>query len=392
MTREIIIAGAGVGSLTLEVQEALKNADVIFAASRFVNLVPSGKKVIDIKNYSQLENETGKIIILVSGDTGIFSLLPVLQKKFTHENFTLLPGISSLQVICARAGEVWNDAKIFSGHGRDLDAGKFLNAVERNRITILFCDKVISPKWACEKLACLDVEVFIGSNLGSPDEKIFHGSPANFTSYEFPELSIILIKNENFYTPEKIFLRNSDFIPEKHMTKEAVRFAILSRLELDNSSIFWDIGAGSGSISVSVGYANPEINIHAVEFRPEALSIISRNIKKFHLHNIHVHDGRAIDVIKTLPEPSHVFIGGSSGELAGVLEYLSQFRRVHVVIACVTLETFNTAYSFMAKWENFESLQISASTSKSLAQDMTLMKADNPVIILSANNKQKFSN
>ena len=46
MTREIIIAGAGVGSLTLEVQEALKNADVIFAASRFVNLVPSGKKIL----------------------------------------------------------------------------------------------------------------------------------------------------------------------------------------------------------------------------------------------------------------------------------------------------------------------------------------------------------
>ncbi len=392
MTREIIIAGAGAGSLTLEVQEALKSADVIFAASRFVNLVQSGKKVIDIKNYSQLANETGKIVILVSGDTGIFSLLPVLQKKFPHEKFRVLPGISSLQVICAKAGEVWNDAKILSGHGRNLDAGKFLNAVERNRLTILFCDKVISPKWACEKLKCLDVEVFIGSNLGSPDEEILHGSPANFTSYEFPELSIILIKNENFYTHEKLFLRNSDFIPEKHMTKEAVRFAILSRLELDKSSTFWDIGAGSGSISVSVGYANPEINIHAVEFRPEALSIISCNIKKFHLHNIHVHEGRALEVIKTLPKPSHVFIGGSSGELAEILEYLSQFQSVRVVIACVTLETFNTAYSFLHNWDNFESLQISASASKSLAQDITLMKADNPVIILSANNKQKFTN
>ena len=388
---EIIIAGAGAGSLTLEVSEALKSADVIFSAKRFERLIPANKKIIDIKNYSELSNETGKILILVSGDTGVFSLLPVLKRKFPDKKFRVLPGISSLQVLCARAGETWNDAKIFSGHGRSLDAWKFLNAVERNRLTVLFCDKIISPRWACEELACFDVEIFIGSNLGADDEIFLRGTPEKFIANDFPELSILLIRNENFYTHEKLYLRNSDFVPEKHMTKEAVRFAILGRLELERNSILWDIGAGSGSISVSAAYSNTDVNIHAVEFRAEALKIISQNIKKFHLHNIYVHEGRAIDVIKNLPEPSHVFIGGSSGELAGVLEYISRFNGVRVVVACVTLETFNTAYSVLSRWENLEVLQVSASSSFSLNHDMTLMRADNPVIILSANNKQKFT-
>lgn len=376
--------------MTSEVQEAVNNADVIFAASRFRALVPEGKKFIDIKDYLRIETEQGKILILVSGDPGMFSLLPVLQKKFPDERFQVLPGISSLQVLCARAGEVWNEAKILSGHGRDINAGQFLNAIERNRLTILFCDKKISPNWACRNLANFDVDVFIGANLGSDDEVILRGSPKDFTDHEIPELSIMLIRNHSVYIPEKIFLRNSDFIPERHMTKEAIRFAILGRLELEKNSIFWDIGAGSGSISVSVGYANPEVEIHAVEYKPEALNIISRNIKKFHIHNIHVHNGRALNVIKGLPEPSNVFIGGSNGELAGILEHLSGLS-VRVVIACVTLETFSTAHEVLKRWENYEALQISAASSSSLAQDMTLMKADNPVTILSAENKQKFS-
>lgn len=386
--REIVIAGAGLGPLTPEVMKAVDDSDTVFADSRFAGIIPADKKIIDIRNFSQLENESGKILILVSGDPGIFSLLPVIKKRYPDENITVLPGISSLQAICAKAGETWNNAAILSGHGRTLSAGKFLNTVERNRITVLFCDRNISPSWACEKSACISgVEVVIGSCLGGNDERIFSGSPQNFAGREFPELSIILIRNNNPYTPERLFLRDKDFLRDKSivMTNESVRSVIISRLEMGNDSVFWDIGAGSGSISVNAGNIFPYSEIHAVDFNPKSAELISRNAAKFHLHNITVHNSRALEVIDELPGPTHIFIGGTDGELAGLFAKIQAMKNpFRVVIACVTLETFTEAYTLFRELRNFEAVQISASSSKTLTPSLTMMKANNPVMILSA--------
>ena len=284
--REIVIAGAGLGDVTSEVAKAIRESDVVIADSRFADKIPPGKKMIPVKNFPQLENESGRILILVSGDPGVFSLLPVIKKRYPDENIRVIPGISSLQAICAHACETWQNAAILSGHGRSLSAGKFLNTVERNRVTILFCDKNISPSWACEKLSCIDgVDVFIGSCLGGNDERIFSGSPQDFSGKNFPELSVILIRNNNPYTPERLFLRDKDFLREENivMTNESVRSVIMSRLEMSNDSILWDIGAGSGSISVNAGNIFPFSEIHAVDFNPTSAELISRNAAKFHL-------------------------------------------------------------------------------------------------------------
>ena len=388
--REIVIAGAGLGEFTQEVTNAVNEADIVIADSRFAEKIPPGKKIIPVKNFSQLENESGKILILVSSDPGVFSLLTVIKKRYPDENIRVIPGISSLQAICAHACETWHNAAILSGHGRSLSPGKFLNTVERNRVTILFCDKNISPSWACEKLACIDgVDVVIGSCLGGNDERIFSGSPETFSGQKFPELSIILIRNNNPYTPERLFLRDKDFLREPHivMTNESVRSVIISRLEMSNDSVLWDIGAGSGSISVNAGNIFPFSEIHAVDFNPSAAKLISRNAAKFHLHNITVHNSRALDVIDELPGPTHIFIGGAGGELSGIFARISAMKHnFRVVIACVTLETLTEAYTLLRGYENFEAVQISASSSKTLAPSLTMMKAHNPVTILSAGN------
>ena len=378
--REIIIAGAGTGQITPEVQEAISEAEVIFCAQRFHYLIPDGKRIMDIMNFNAMEQEKGNVLILVSGDTGLFSLLPVIKRRFPDERIKVLPGISSLQVICARIGDSWHDAAILSGHGRPLRPGVFLNTVERNRITILFCDKNISPEWACANLCSIPgVEVFIGERLGTHEERVTSGTPSGL-SYE---PAIVLVRNNNPYTPANLFPRDSDFLRAENivMTNEAVRPVILSRLNLNNSATFWDIGAGTGSISVCAGLAFPYSDIHAVDYKLEATAVISRNAQKFHLHNITVHDGRALDVIGGLPQPSSVFIGGSEGELAGILAHLHD---VHVVVACVTLETLNTAYSIMREWRDFEAVNVSVSSSRVLTPSATLMKPQAPVMILSA--------
>ena len=396
--KDITIAGAGTGAflhLTPEVQNAIKKSEIIIASSRFQNLIPNDKTFIELKNFTEvfnkIENELDKkILILVSGDAGLYSLLPIVKKRFNDKNIKVLSGLSSLQILCARACESWNDIKIFSGHGRELNSGEFLNTIERNEKVILFCDKKISPQWACEKLKDFeDVEIFIGSNLGSENEIFLSGRPEDFIKKTFPELSIILIKNHKIYKHEKNILRDKDFLRENNivMTNEAVRAVILSRLELKNNSVFWDIGAGSGSISVSAAYENLSMKIHAIEKNPEAVNLIKKNTAKFHLHNINIHEGQASEIIKNLlwQNPSHVFIGGSGGELKKIFDLIKTVKNpVRIVIACVTLENFNHAYELMKDLQNFEAVQISVTSSQPLNKNLTLMKANNPVIILSA--------
>ena len=386
--REIIVAGAGTGTLTPEVQDALSRAEAVCASERFAALVPSSAKFIPLKKFSEafaeIDDTAGDVVILVSGDPGVFSLLPLVKKRFG--NVTVLPGISSLQVLCARTGESWSDAVIISAHGRNLNYGAFLNTVERSRLVALFCDGVNSPSKVCEALCDVkDVDVVIGENLGGNDELVLSGKPEDFTEHESPELSLMLIRNPSPFVPVNLHPRDSEFIRAKGivMTQEAVRSVILGRLNLKPDSVLWDIGAGTGSISVCAGLEFPQCAIHAVEYKPEAASLIAQNAAKFHLHSITVHQARALEVIGSLPEPSHVFIGGSEGELAGILRHVLHMP-ARVVVACVTLETLSTAYSIMKDCTDFEAVQVSVSVSKHLSHYATLMHSHSPVTILSA--------
>ena len=388
---EITIAGAGTGSeqhLTFEVKNAINKADVVVLSSRFLHLIPADKKIIELNDFNEtfkkIQNESGNILILVSGDACLYSLLPLVKNFFVDRNIKVLSGLSSLQILCSKAGEVWNDAKILSGHGRELNLGFFLNIVER----ILFCDKKNSPDYICDKLKNFsDIEIFIGSNLGNVDEKFLHGKPLDFIGKKLPELSIILIKNNNIYFYDKLYLCDSDFFREKEivMTNENVRAVILSKLKLNKNSIFWDIGAGSGSVSISAAHENISIQIHAVEKNFNAINLIKKNAAKFHLHNIQIYNGLASGIIKNLPLPTNIFIGGSGGEMPKIFDEITKLNNnIHVVVACVTLENFNQAYSLMKEQKNFEATQISVTSSRPLNEDLTLMKANNPVIILSA--------
>ena len=388
--REIVIAGAGTGSLTQEVRDAISRAECVCASQRFITLIPPGKRFIPLTNFAEafakIEREPGQVIILVSGDPGLYSLLPLVKKHFPRESITVLPGVSSLQVLCARVRESWSDAVIISAHGRTLNFGRFLNTVERNRLVALFCDGVNSPRCVCEKLAGLHgVDVVIGENLGSESESVLTGRPMDFVKHDSPALSLMLVRNDSPFVPVNVHLRDSEFLRAEGvvMTHEAVRSVILGRMNLRKDSVLWDIGAGTGSISVAAGLQFPECEIHAVERKSEAVRVIARNAELFRLHNIYIHEGRALDVMESLPEPSHVFIGGSDGELAGILSRLKG-KSARVVTACVTLDTLAAAYTILKDWHNFEALQVSITTSKLLTNESILMTPKCPVTILSA--------
>lgn len=418
--RELIVTGVGPGAedqLTVAAIDALKSADCIVAAPRHVPLAELFKKndavIITLGNFKETFNEIEKFdaenknkniiaAIIVSGDPGIYSLLPLVKKRFADVKLKVLPGISSLQSLCAAAGEMWHDAVILSGHGRSLSSWKFLNTVERNKLTLLFCGEDHSPNWAVNLIinAAGDLanrtEVIIGERLSYHDECITAINPAKYDINQkkiFNGLSLVLIKNNSPWTPPSGRLKDTDFERAENvpMTREEVRSIIIDRLNLDESSVFFDMGAGTGSISASAALEFPDCEVHAIEYDSDALKVMNKNLKKFKVHNMKIHAGRALKVLDELINnkkiPSHVFIGGSEGELREIIKRLEELNSpVRVLVSAVTLDTLSEAVNILLnnkKWENLEAVQAAISATRPLGKSL-LMSARNPVTILSS--------
>ncbi|MCR5346793.1 MAG: precorrin-6y C5,15-methyltransferase (decarboxylating) subunit CbiE [Fretibacterium sp.] len=399
--RELIVAGVGPGAeeqTTSAVRAVIRVADCVVAAPRHLSLAEGHPNIITLggfrTTFDKMEAQEGSVVVLVSGDPGLYSLLPLLMRHFPGVPLRVLPGVSSLQCLCAAVGETWQDAAVLSGHGRPLFAHRFLNTVERSRLTVLFCGEECSPRWACEKLseAVGDlgrrVEAAVGERLSYPDQRVTCGTPKELMSRDYDPLSLLLVRNpEPWISPRH--LRDVDFergnVP---MTHGEVRAAILERLDLTPGTVLWDVGAGTGSVAASAALDCPDSEVHAIECAPAALELIERNRTKFRLHNLTVHAGRVSSLIKELPVPTHVFIGGSGGELGDVLSSLADMKvPVRVLISAVTLGTLAKATALLSSdpWENLEAVQIAVSVSRPLGRNL-LMAARNPVTLLCADS------
>ena len=409
---ELIVAGVGPGAedqVTPAVREAIQGADCVVAAPRHLSLAKGHSNIIPLEDFrttfERMKAQEGLVVVLVSGDPGLYSLLPLLKRHFPDVPVCVLPGISALQCLCAAVGETWQDAAILSGHGRPLSAAKFLNTVEHSRLTVLFCGKEYSPRWACEKMAeavgdlGTRVEVLVGERLSYPDQYITRGTPAELAQGNYDSLSLVLLRNPEPWTPPR-HLRDADLergdVP---MTHEEVRAVILGRLSLTSGAVLWDVGAGTGSVATAAALDCPDADVHAIECVPAALDLIERNRAKFRLHNLTVHAGRALSMMKELSiltekglcPPTHVFIGGSGGELRDILSHLAGMDSpVRVLISAVTLGTLAEATALLSRapWENLEAVQTAVSVSRPLGRSL-LLAARNPVTLLCAETHPK---
>ena len=134
------------------------------------------------------------------------------------------------------------------------------------------------------------------------------------------------------------------------MTKREIRAGVISRMAVRKNSCVYDIGAGTGSVSVELALHAPYGTVYAVERTEEGCSLIARNAEKFGLNNIEITHGNAADVIDNLPVPDDVFIGGSGGESEYIFDSIPRKNpNVHVVATAVTLETLQDMIFLMEK-------------------------------------------
>jgi len=146
--------------------------------------------------------------------------------------------------------------------------------------------------------------------------------------------------------PDDLFVRGN--VP---MTKAEVRAILISKLRLRSGSVVWDVGAGTGSISVEAALASPENKVYAVEYRPEAVELIRANRAKFGAENLEVVMGKAPEALLNLPSPDRVVIGGSGGKLSSILDVVKCRLPSGgiVVLTCVTVQTLYQALDYLSK-------------------------------------------
>ena len=173
------------------------------------------------------------------------------------------------------------------------------------------------------------------------------------------------------------------------MTKEEIRSISISKLRLNKEAIIYDIGAGTGSVSVEMALQAIDGVVYAIEKKSEAVDLIEENKKKFGADNLVVIDGIAPEAMEQLPEPTHAFIGGSSGNLKDIMMLLLYKNpKVRIVINAITLETISEALHCVKNLEvaEVEVVQISISKSQTIG-DYHMMMGQNPVYIISCTGK-----
>ena len=181
--------------------------------------------------------------------------------------------------------------------------------------------------------------------------------------------------------PDDYFIR--DEVP---MTKEEVRAVIISKLRLKKNQTAYDIGAGSGSVSIEMALALEKGTVYALERKKKALNLIKRNVKKFKLNNIKITEAEAPAGIDVLPEVDRVFIGGSGGQLAAILAAVDQKLKKsgRIVLTAVTINTLTTAVQELESLGyQLDIVNIAVTRTKNIS-NYQMFRALNPVYIISA--------
>lgn len=421
-SRKIILSGIGMGNtdgMTREAYHAFEEAEVIFGAERMLeNLPGKGIKVPyyradDIISYLIEHPQYTKVAAAFSGDSGFYSGAQSMKKALEEANekgilkseTTILPGISSVSALAARLGVSWNDAVLASIHGRRANV---VNLVRKNTKVFL----LLSGKNDFEMLVnkfreagINHVKISAGYRLSYPEEKLFTFYLDEFETklFDLPEgVYTCLIENEDceeqILTPgidDEIFSRTK--VP---MTKNEVRVLSISRLELTKNAVVYDVGSGTGSVSIECARLSPDIFVFAIEQKEEAANLTKENAARLGLlDQIVVINKKAPEGFEELPTPTHVFIGGSSGALSDILSAIQKklivkentkgktdkiSKGVRVVINAVSLETIAQITKLIQTYPvaHVQLTQIQASRAHKLGS-YNLMQAQNPVLIAS---------
>jgi precorrin-6Y C5,15-methyltransferase (decarboxylating) len=364
----------------------------------------------EIENQQSINNY---IVVLVSGDPLFFGFGRLLVAEFFPEQLTFHPHVSSIQLAFNRIKTPWQDAQILSAHGRSMET--LIQALQQGieKIAIL-TDNIHNPQAIAQLISSLDLpscyQFWVCENLGGNDERVQEWDIEILKNQVFSPLNIVILLRQSrskiepldlskiptFGIPDQLFLSYSD--RPGLMTKREVRTLVLGELGLQPKQTIWDIGAGTGSVSIEIARLFPDSTIYAIEKTAAGTTLIEQNRQRFQVNNVVSIHGEAPDILHHLRSPNRIFIGGSGKNLSEILGICSIRLSPGgiIVLALATIEHLNTALNWLEQRKRIERswsyriLNVQLSRSVPIA-NLTRFSPLNPVTILTIFHHSLFA-
>ena len=399
MVHKVYLIGAGMGNpdtLTVAAHKAIQTAGLLIGAPRLLEPFEAlpAKKLDLIRSDEIVEalrdSEAETACVLLSGDLGFYSGATLLRDRLRDFELVSIPGISSLVYFCSQIGTTWQDAHLLSAHGRDCNIVGELQSHAKCFLLTGGATKVVDVCRELDAAGLGDLHVYVGERLSYEDERIESGIVRDFLETDFADLSVMLVENERPVVRETQApsLGDDAFIRgDAPMTKEEVRELAVSKLRVRSDDTIWDVGAGTGSVSVELALAAHAGSVYAIEKNANAATLLHKNKERFGVTNLRIIEGNAPDAFVGLPAPTRVFIGGSSGNLASIIEAAAAMGSLErVCITAITLETLSEALDAIERFSltDVDIVQLSVARAKSVAS-YHMMMANNPIFLISAN-------
>lgn len=400
----IKVIGIGPGSrewLPPAIDEAVASCEILLGGQRALELfldfsgeshILSGKLSEGIQKIRFALAENKQVGVLVSGDPGFYSFLPMLEREFPETEIVVYPGISSMQFAFARAGLPWQEAEFVSVHGRPLNR---LPLTIQSPLAILSGGENTPQKIAAYyKQHGVDLKISVGNLLGYPEEKWITTRVNDLVkdTAEYKNTIVILYPGEiQFSTDGGLGIPDEEFIRGKvPLTKAEIRVQVLAKAKIRETDKILDVGAGTGSLSIEAARLAKKGLVFAVEEDPEAQELILLNQAKFGIPNLQLFQGTAPEPFSKLPLVDVCLIGGSNGHLKEIIETLPLREGGRIVMTAITLETIGRGLELLQQlaYEEIDVISIQAVRWKGI-KNFHMAQALNPVFIVSAAKASK---
>lgn len=361
----------GLAGLSPRGRELLLAAEVVFGSEGTLRLLPelAAERVVigtDLPVVvEKLRAAVGRrrTAIVASGDPLFYGTARYLTEKVGVEHFEVMPHVSSMQLAFARLQESWEEAFLTDLAARPLD--DVLDKIRSAETVGLFTSPRYQPNRVAAELLGRGMDyftAFVCENLGGKDERITRAELGEVRDMTFDPLNILILKRKpnrpdrpraarlrRFGNPDEVFAQTR---PKTGLITQAeVRGVALSQLDLHPGDVFWDVGAGSGSVAIeAAGLVSPGPS-YAIEQDTADYHLIVANAERFGVSNVKPVFGTAPAVFADLPAPDAVFVGGNGGEVARLLEaaYAALRPGGRLVTNVGTLEMLTATYAVLKR-------------------------------------------
>ena len=333
-TVSIIGMGMGPEDLTARHKSTIARADILVGGRRLLEQFkespaqkkPIGKDIEGIVEFVRAQSKNHKIVVLASGDPLFYGIGARMTAALGARRVKIYPNISSVAAAFARIKEPWHDAAIISLHGRK-NEDQLFSAMESKSKIAVFTDPKKNPAWLAARLIEKEFSNFkmcVLEALGSDSERFDWYPLETAASMKFDAPNMVVLKRSplKIKSTHRIHLGAPDTWYDHSgglITKSEIRAIAISKLRLAPDQILWDLGAGSGSISIEASLFIKKGKIFAVEKNPDRIEYIENNSKRFKVRNLKIIQAVLPEGLSALPRPDRIFIGGGGRDLKAIV-------------------------------------------------------------------------